>query len=246
MNAGIRGIVFDKDGTLIHFEQTWTPAYVESAEALAREIGRPGLAATWLEATGRDPATGRIRPGTLLASATVDVIAAEWHALSPELPALDALIPWLDTFWERRALELLAPVGDLPGLFDRLRSNGLRLGVATNDSEQAAHSTVARLGLADRVDFVAGYDSGHGAKPAPGMILAFCAALGLAPAEVAMIGDSPADLAAGRAAGCGRVIGVLTGTSPAEVLGPLADVVLEDVHALPGTLGFAAATAQIA
>lgn len=236
MSGAIRGIVFDKDGTLIHFEETWTPAYVESAEALAQQIGRPEQAAAWLEATGRDPASGRILPGTILASATVDVIAARWRELSPELPALDALIPWLDGFWERRALELLAPVGDLPGLFDRLRTGGLRLGVATNDSEQAANSTVARLDLAGLVDFVAGYDSGHGAKPAPGMILAFCTQMGLAPAEVAMVGDSPADLAAGRAAGCGRVIGVLTGTSPAGVLAPLADAVVADVHALPGLL----------
>ncbi len=233
IKGAIGGIVFDKDGTLIRFEETWTPAYVESAEALAGRIRRPEMAAVWLEATGRDPATGRIRPGTSLASATVDVIAAEWRALSPELPAPAELVAWLDAFWERRSLELLAPVGDLPGLFDRLRGDGLRLGVATNDAEKAAHATVARLDLADRVDFVAGYDSGHGAKPAPGMILAFCAAMGLEPAAVAMIGDSPADLTAGRAAGCGRVVGVLTGTSPEGVLAPLADVVLADVHALP-------------
>ena len=81
-----------------------------------------------------------------------------------------------------------------------------------------------------------GYDSGHGAKPEPGMILAFCAAMGLSPAEVAMIGDSPADLTAGRAAGCGRVIGVLTGTSPEALLTPLADLVVADVHALPTLL----------
>jgi phosphoglycolate phosphatase len=47
-----------------------------------------------------------------------------------------------------------------------------------------------------------------------------------------MVGDSPADLAAGRAAGCGLVIGVLSGASGGEVLGPLADLVLKDVHGL--------------
>ncbi len=236
MSGHIRGIVFDKDGTLIHFERTWTPVFVESAEAIARAIGRPHLAPSWLEATGYDTASGRVRPDSLLASGTTDVVAARWRALSPELPALDTLVPWLDAFWERRVLELLAPVGDLAGLFDDLIGRGLRLGVATNDTERAAHATIRQLGLTERVGFVVGYDSGHGAKPEPGMILAFCAAMGLSPAEVAMIGDSPADLTAGRAAGCGRVIGVLTGTSPEALLTPLADLVVADVHALPTLL----------
>lgn len=236
MSAPIRGIVFDKDGTLIHFDRTWTPVFVESAEALAEQIGQPEMAAAWLEATGYDGATGRVLAGSDLASGTTDVLAARWRAISPELPTLDRLIPWLDGFWERRVLELLAPVGDLPALFDHFIDRGLRLGVATNDTEQAAHSTIRQLGLTDRVDFVAGYDSGHGAKPGPGMILAFCTSMGMAPGEVVMIGDSPADLSAGRAAGCGRVVGVLTGTSPAAVLSPLADVVLDDIHALPGLL----------
>lgn len=232
----VRGIVFDKDGTLIHFDRTWTPVFVESAEALAAGIGKPEMADVWLRSTGRDAATGRVLPDTLLASGTTDVVAAHWKALSPELPALTELVPWLDAFWERRVLELLAPVGDLAPLFDGLIGQGLRLGLATNDTEQAAHATLRRLGVADRLHFVAGYDSGHGAKPGPGMILAFCEAMHLDPAEVAMVGDSPADLAAGRAAGCGRVIGVLTGTSPAEVLTPLADLVVDDVHALPEVL----------
>lgn len=235
--APVRGIVFDKDGTLIDFERTWTPVFVESAEALADGIGLPEMAAVWLQTTGRDAATGRVLPDTLLASGTTDAVAARWKAISPALPALDELVPWLDAFWERRTLELLAPVGDLVGLLDGLLRHGLRLGVATNDTERAAHATLRRLGLAERLHFVAGYDSGHGAKPDPGMILAFCRAMELDPAAVAMVGDSPADLAAGRAAGCGRVIGVLTGTSPAEVLAPLADIVVADVHALPEALG---------
>ena len=62
---------------------------------------------------------------------STSVLAARWRAISPELPTLDRLIPWLDAFWERRVLELLAPVGDLPALFDHFIVRGLRLGVAT-------------------------------------------------------------------------------------------------------------------
>ena len=44
--------------------------------------------------------------------------------------------------------------------------------------------------------------------------------------RVAVVGDTPADLAMGRSAGAGRVIGVLTGVGGRAELEPLADVVL--------------------
>ncbi|SDG05445.1 HAD family hydrolase [Thalassobaculum litoreum] len=230
--AGIRGIVFDKDGTLIRFEETWTPAFWASAEALADDLGRPGLAEALMVAGGWCPDARRILPGTELASGTTDVVARLWRAVAPELPEDAELIPWLDSVWHAQAMAHLTPIDPLPSLFAGLRADGLRCGLATNDSETGARDTAERLGIAPHLSFTVGYDSGHGAKPGPGMLLAAQAAWGLAPAKTAMVGDSPADLAAGRAAGCGLVIGVLSGASGREVLEPLADLLLEDVHRL--------------
>jgi phosphoglycolate phosphatase len=111
----------------------------------------------------------------------------------------------------------------------------LRLGVATNDSEAPARLHLAAHGITECFDFIAGYDSGHGAKPGPGMCLAFAAACGLDPWRVAMVGDSRHDLQAGRAAGM-RTVAVLTGIAGAGDLAPLADMVLPDIGALPGWL----------
>ena len=47
-----------------------------------------------------------------------------------------------------------------------------------------------------------------------------------------MIGDTPADLAMGRAAGAGRVVGVLSGVGSREELAPFADAVLGSVREL--------------
>jgi phosphoglycolate phosphatase len=60
-------------------------------------------------------------------------------------------------------------------------------------------------------------------------VLHLCSALGIAPARTAVIGDSPADMRMARAAGAGRVIGVLTGVADRASLEPLADVVLGSI-----------------
>ena len=50
--------------------------------------------------------------------------------------------------------------------------------------------------------------------------------LGVPPDRTAVVGDSPADLRMGRAAGARRVIAVLTGVGEGAALEPLADLVL--------------------
>ena len=87
---------------------------------------------------------------------------------------------------------------------------------------------LARVDRQVRILFVAGYDSGCGAKPAPGQLLAFADAVGAAPEATLMVGDSRLDLVAGRAAGM-IPIGVLTGVADAAELADLAEVVLPDI-----------------
>jgi phosphoglycolate phosphatase len=232
LDHGIQGVVFDKDGTLIDFTASWAPALIASAEHLAAQLGRPQAARDWLVATGQCPDTGRILPGTTLASGTTVELVAEWRRLASDLPGDTALVPWLDAFWHARVMQTLAPIGPVGDLMAALRGAGLTLAVVTNDSEAAAHETIGHLGLAEHFAFIAGYDSGYGAKPDPGVIRAAQNRLGLTPKRTAMIGDSPVDLIAGRRAGCGLVVGVLSGTGDREALEPLADVVVADVHAL--------------
>ena len=95
------------------------------------------------------------------------------------------------------------------------------------------------LRVDDLIDFYAGYDSGHGLKPGPGMPDAFAAATGLAVRDTVMVGDSIHDLGAGRAAGCAAAIGVLTGPATEAELSGEADVVLPSVADLPEYLAHA-------
>ena len=75
------------------------------------------------------------------------------------------------------------PVLDLDLFFGRLKGRGLRLGIATMDSEESARASM-RMFKADRhLDFICGFDTGHGMKPGGGMVEAFARLTATAPAN---------------------------------------------------------------
>ena len=116
-----------------------------------------------------------------------------------------------------------------------LRQLGLTLGLVTNDAEGPALRHLDKAGIRSDFAFVAGYDSGFGAKPGPGQLIGFCRATGLAPDVCVMVGDSTHDLHAGRAAGM-LTVGVLTGPAPRAELAGLADIVLDSIADIPAWL----------
>jgi phosphoglycolate phosphatase len=224
--TAIKGVVFDKDGTLFDFQATWggwTRAVME-----AESDGDTALAMRMATTLGFDPATGRFLPGAIAISQTTGEIA---EALLPLLPGTRHA-DLQDRLNARSLMLNPIPAADLPALLGNLRAMGQRIGLATNDAEAPARAHLARAGVIDHFDVVLGYDSGHGGKPAPGQLLAFGHLTGLLPAACVMVGDSTHDLAAARAAGM-RAVGVLTGPAGAADLAPLADVILPSVADLP-------------
>ena len=122
----------------------------------------------------------------------------------------------------------MVPVVALVPLMQKFKTKGLKLGIATNDNHDATCAHLDAHGLLPYFDFIAGADSGFGAKPEAGMLDAFSDQMGLAPKHVAMVGDSRHDLLAGRAAGM-VTVGVLTGIATKSDLADLADVVLTNI-----------------
>lgn len=237
MTTAVEAVLFDKDGTLVDFYRTWEAAYHLAAEQIAVEFGAGAVTAReLLLAGGMDAGTGRFPPTCVLACGTTPEIAEAFSALMGGIRT-DPVAHSLERIFLEHAGENPQPVEALAGTLDTCLAAGLRLGVATMDSVAMAHRNLARMAITDRFEFVCGFDSGFGHKPGPGMVQAFCAAIGVAPRNVAMIGDSPHDLLMGRAAGVGLVVGVLTGTGREAELGPISDAVLPGVAALPDLLG---------
>lgn len=222
----IRGLVFDKDGTLFDFHRTWSAW----GAALIRDItgGDDGHAKALAEALAFDLENASFLPGSPLIAGTIDVLI---DAVVELLPGTDADELRLLVLAETAAIKPVEAVPLVP-LLDRLKADGNILGIATNDAEGPARAHLIAAGVLEHFDFIAGYDSGHGAKPGPGMLQAFCAATGLPAGACAMIGDTTHDLESGRAAGM-VTVGVLTGLSTREDLADMADVVLDSIAGLP-------------
>jgi len=226
----IDGIVFDKDGTLFDFEATWTPwARHVLLQLCDNDLSR---AVALGKAVGFDLEAAVFDPASVVIAGTPEDIVAEFSHLLPAMSEAE-IVRVLNDAAENAPMAEAIP---LVPFLDRLGSSGLKLGVATNDAEAPARAHLSAVGVVDRFDFIAGSDSGFGAKPAVGQLLGFCDATGVVPTRAAMVGDSLHDLKAGQAAGFLR-IGVLTGLATRADLEPHADVVLDDISQIPDWLG---------
>ena len=230
---GMDLVVFDKDGTLIDFHAMWGGWALELGRRLDGATRRP-VAGDVFAAIGFDPTSGRVRAGAPLAVATMaelgEVVAAVIRRWCPGIAAARRAVE--SAWFQPDAVATAVPTTDLQVLFGRLRNGGRRIAVATTDDRAPTEATLRGLAIREHVSAMACGDDGVGVKPDPAMVLAICASLGVQPGAMAVVGDTPADMAMGRSAGAGRVIGVLTGVGTSGELEPLADEVLGSIAEL--------------
>ncbi|MGO9012416.1 MAG: HAD family hydrolase [Bryobacteraceae bacterium] len=103
-----------------------------------------------------------------------------------------------------------------PGVAEALAALGGRKGTATTKGTPTTRMILEQFGLLRYFDHVQGTD-GFPCKPAPDVILKSMQALGAEPGECLMVGDSAADMEAGRQAGI-KTCAVLYGYGKREDL----------------------------
>ncbi len=208
----VRLVVFDLDGTL-----------VDSAGDLATGINE-ALARV---APGRPPLSLEVVKSFVGDGAAV-LIQRTLRHLGLDLPKEQVLPVFLECY-ARHLLDTTLPY---PGMLEALNALGDRtLAVLSNKPGDLSRDLLAGLGMASRFARIWGPDDAGARKPDPAGLRRLLADLGFAAAESAMVGDSGADVAAGRAAGV-RTIAVAWGLNPKSLLQVPADRTIYQVGAL--------------
>lgn len=224
--SGIKAVVFDKDGTLVDVHDTWGPAMALTLIDLVDDLDARANAAT---AIGVDLETHELAPDSaIIASSNDQIIDLLVPALGVD-PA--AFLPVFEERLFEHAGSRVKSLPDVAEVLDAVIELGLWVGLATNDAEEAARQQLDGLGWLDRFESIVGYDSGFGAKPGPGMLLASAERAGVEPHEMVLVGDTDTDMRTAAAAGCPSVLV----HAPIGVVQPTAH--LERLADVPALLG---------
>ncbi|GGA41482.1 HAD family hydrolase [Paenibacillus physcomitrellae] len=218
-----KGILFDKDGTLLDFLSLWGAWALEVTELMVKRVEKAGsnltvdprkLLGLILDpdglVAGYDP-TGPVAMAT--EEQTVGVLT--WQLYT-------AGVPWNEAL--RQVKELLSeamqkvksernarPMPGLNELLEQCRQLGIPLGVVTADRTSEAREHLRWMNLEGYFGTIVGTDRVVQGKPAPDMVFLACTELGLLPEEVLVIGDSNGDMQMAKASGAAGAIGFCPG-----------------------------------
>ncbi|GHC80045.1 HAD family hydrolase [Limoniibacter endophyticus] len=221
----IKGVIFDKDGTLIDFHQSWTSIGLDLAMAAA--VNDEERAEELMVLAGYDSQSKRFRPDSVFAAGTNAELIDLWFPTYTQSAKLE-ILSGVERIISRIAAERAVPVPQCRDVLQFLFNQSMKLAVVTNDSTKGAEETLSALGISQFFTACFGYDAVANPKPAIDPVIAFCDTTGLSPRQIAVIGDNHHDILMGKRAGVALTVGVLTGTGTRQTLRE-ADLLLDSI-----------------
>lgn len=206
-----RALVLDLDGTIA---DTLPHIFDTYRHAVAPWVERPPTNAE-IEATFGPP--DRVCIAMMAPKADLDAAVARFHDYHEAHHARDVAI-----------------VDGIGEVIDHARGLGWRIGVFTGKGRRAAEFSLKALGIWDRMEHLVSGTDVVRPKPDPEGVFQASERLGVAVGRILLVGDSPADVQAGRAAGAKTAAVLWAAFQPERLRSAGADFVCErvaDLHA---------------
>ncbi len=232
----IKGIVFDKDGTLISYEACWLDRTTAATKLLLDRHGANAAYEPIMKRMGVQK-DGIVDISGSLCHSTYEQISCEYAeemqkiGVKTERKAFAEEL--MDAFNSYKNLSRSEPTAEgIRELFLFLKGEGIKLGLVTTDNREGAERTLSPLGVFDLFDTVLVSDGIHKGKPDPYYMRVFLKEHGLSPSEVLMVGDTETDMLFGRNSGT-HTLGVGKTERNRKILSSLAEFTAADVLKIP-------------
>lgn len=212
-SAKVRGILFDKDGTLLQFISLWGWWAETVMKGLEQELEQEGgslpedpgyILGVHIEPDGS--IRSHDRQGPLAMGSPTQMISIATYLLYKEGVPWNRAVQRVTAVFEQANEQLLEhaniiPVTGVVPFLELCRQHGLKMAVVTADDKGPSEQHLEKMGIRHYFDAVVGDDCVAQGKPYPDMVELACREIGLEPHEIAVIGDSVGDIEMGHAAG---------------------------------------------
>ena len=215
----IKGILFDKDGTLLKFDLLWVqatnqvlPEFLDFFQ-ISSEDGRVNRLKQTLGIIG-DTITGESPLAWMSYWDMAKLLAEE---LRKESIILDtkAAGSVLERLYSQKVMAedaRIEPTADYIPLFKWLKEQNIIIGIATADTREVTMRCLKELGIEKYFSYIGVSEEGIAAKPYTDLFDAFHAKYSMEGAETIIVGDTPVDMEFAK--NCGAIaVGVLSGTA---------------------------------
>lgn len=233
----IKGIIFDKDGTLIEFQSFWIPVTYRVISRLCRRyemnifVQQECLVALGIYGDEDVDPEGQMAIGTY---ETISKALQKVFLCNDKKVDIDSFQNEITCLFEEEAeKQSYTFTTDLKELYEFLRMKNIHIAIATTDNMEITQKCLKGSGL--NIEIISACDGLIPKKPDIKLIDYCASAWNTTCENILMIGDTPNDLRFAKCAGA-KTIGVLTGVSSRQVLTPYADVILNDIGELKNIL----------
>ncbi|WP_320127967.1 HAD-IA family hydrolase [uncultured Sphaerochaeta sp.] len=236
----LKGIIFDKDGTLFDYAQVWGEVLVESISEAFITLGKPekeSAKIAMLRMLGIDHEGKVIPKGLVFTHKKVTIILRFiLFCLRYRINALKAFKAYQDNVRNSEPLikEKLNTMdfSIQQELFRLLKQKEYHIGIITSDTTSSTHLFLSMMGLKDQIDFISARDSGYKRKPNADSFQVFCSLFGLDNRQVAVVGDTGTDMKFAKNCKAGYRIALLSGSNNKKLLEKKSDVLYDDISGL--------------
>jgi len=182
----LNAVLFDMDGTLVDSIPAWHMTFNQA-----------------LESQGSEPVSFKAFTTDILGQSTQQDISRYFPKLT-----VDELVGLYDRFFPANVGHI-RPFPNTSDVLDLLDEIGLKKGIVTNTPSELMLLTLDRAGIADRFDILLGGTDVSLGKPDPEMIHKALELMGLGGDQAVLVGDTLADMDAGKNSGVATIgIGV--------------------------------------